>query len=398
MKKKIVILCSNLASNAFGRSFLLASMLRSEFNVEIFGPLYNQQKIWEPLRRQNLIPIKSFVISDPPKSYQEIRNMYQKIDADIIYANKTYFFSIGLGLVKKLRYKTPLVVDIDDWDLGFALYRYRQMCLKNIPKYCFRWFMQLPRFYQSNRPASMLFYEMLVRFADDITVSNSYLQKRFGGHLIPHVRDTDVLCPENYSNPEIRHRLNIPFDQTIISFIGTPRAFKGIEDLVEAVSMIDDPNLTLMIVGIDSEDAYTRKLEPKMDLLKKQKRLILYGQQPVNSLPEFLAVSDIVAIPQRKCIATIGQVPAKVFDAMAMEKSIVATAVSDLPEILSDCGWIVKPGNPEDLADVIRSIVTSHEITEKRKKHARSKCIDHYSTAFYKSVLINVFKNIKRKL
>jgi len=40
-------------------------------------------------------------------------------------------------------------------------------------------------------------------------------------------------------------------------------------------------------------------------------------------------MGDVVIIPQRENFATLGQMPAKVFDAMAMAKPTIATNVSD---------------------------------------------------------------------
>jgi glycosyltransferase involved in cell wall biosynthesis len=37
--------------------------------------------------------------------------------------------------------------------------------------------------------------------------------------------------------------------------------------------------------------------------------------------------------------------PCKMFEAMAMGKPIVASAVSDLPEVLEDCGKSAAPGD-----------------------------------------------------
>ncbi|GAJ23662.1 unnamed protein product, partial [marine sediment metagenome] len=79
--------------------------------------------------------------------------------------------------------------------------------------------------------------------------------------------------------------------------------------------------------------------------------------QPFEKVPEFLAMADVVVIPQKRNLSTIGQVPAKVFDAIAMAKSIIATNVSDLAEILNGCGWIVEPENPEQLAETIQYVL-----------------------------------------
>lgn len=64
-------------------------------------------------------------------------------------------------------------------------------------------------------------------------------------------------------------------------------------------------------------------------------------------------MADVLVISQRRNFATIGQLLTMVFDAIAMAKPIIATNVSDLPEILDGCGWIVEPENTEQVAETI---------------------------------------------
>ena len=82
--------------------------------------------------------------------------------------------------------------------------------------------------------------ERLVKRADRVTVSNSFLQKRFGGTIIYHFRDTDFLNPERFDSDAIKQKLNINSSTRIIMFFGTPRPHKGLEDLIKAVSFIKD--------------------------------------------------------------------------------------------------------------------------------------------------------------
>jgi glycosyltransferase involved in cell wall biosynthesis len=116
-----------------------------------------------------------------------------------------------------------------------------------------------------------------------------------------------------------------------------------------------------------------------------------FGLQPFRIIPEFLALADIVVIPQKRNFATIGQMPAKVFDAMAMEKAIVATSVSDLSEILDECGWIVEPDNPARIAEKIEYVL-AHPLESKiMGKKARLKCEQNYSWDILEMVLAGVF-------
>jgi len=102
-------------------------------------------------------------------------------------------------------------------------------------------------------------------------------------------------------------------------------------------------------------------------------------------------MADVVVIPQKRNFSTIGQIPAKVFDAMAMARPIIATNVSDLPEILDGCGWIVEPENPKQLAETIQYVLNNPEEAEEMGWKARQKCIEKYSWDAMEKVLLGVF-------
>ncbi|WP_176548195.1 glycosyltransferase [Natrinema sp. CBA1119] len=107
--------------------------------------------------------------------------------------------------------------------------------------------------------------------------------------------------------------------------------------------------------------------------------LTIKGQQPFDEIPKWIAAVDAIAIPQRNTLATRGQLPAKVFDAMAMAKPIIATNVSDLPTILDGCGLIVEPEEPTQLQDAILRLFFDETLREEIGQAARKRCVKQYS-------------------
>ena len=391
---KISILCCNLSNNAMGRSYLLAKILQRRFHVEIVGPVFGRS-IWPALADRRDVPIKPVYFDHPPHSYRQIGELLDLMNGDVLYANKTFFSSFGLALLKKFRYKKTVVLDIDDWDLGFALYKLSRQSPKGLIKTFGRWFLELPRFYQSDKICSLYCFEKLAVFADAITVSNTFLQKKFGGTLIPHVRDADIFNPALFDSQALRAELGIDHRLKIAGFIGTPRAFKGVEDLLEAAVRTSRQDLAVMVVGMDVEDAYCQKIE-RVGRRLLGPRFISFGPQFFESLPKFLAVCDVVVIPQRKTLATKGQIPAKLFDAMAMAKPIVATDVNDIGQILTGCGRVVSPGDIEQIAEAISFYLSDPRQAEQTGRLARQKCVEKYSLNSAQPVLTDVFGRFEK--
>ncbi|MHA1743970.1 MAG: glycosyltransferase family 4 protein [Candidatus Heimdallarchaeota archaeon] len=282
----------------------------------------------------------------------------------------------------------PLLLDIDDWQFGFVKQRYENLSF--LPR--FRYLASsLTYFYDMYSYWNNLFCEKLVNIADQITVSNRFLQRKFGGEIVWHARDTKLFDPRKFDKNSIKMKYHIEKNQKIVMFLGTPNPHKGIEDLIKALTLIKIKNITLVIVGINTEDAYCKTLINKIKSSLPD-RAKLFGLQPFEKVPEFLAMADVVVIPQRKNFASIGQLPAKVFDAMAMAKPIVATNVNDLPDVLDNCGWIVEPESPEQLAEAIEYILNNFEEAGKMGWKARQKCIQKYSWDAVEKILMSIFQ------
>ena len=107
-------------------------------------------------------------------------------------------------------------------------------------------------------------------------------------------------------------------------------------------------------------------------------RVAILSKISFDKLPEYLSAADIIAIPQRLTSDSVGQMPAKLYDAMSMAKPIIATRISDIPEVLDDCGYLVNPGKPIELAEAIRYILHHPDEASKKGRAARERCKHMY--------------------
>jgi glycosyltransferase involved in cell wall biosynthesis len=378
---KISILAPNLSNNSLGRAWVLAKILKRRYEVEIVGPSYGKG-IWKPLEGDDL----AYKVVDEISSIGITRKSLKLLNGDVIYSSKPLFFSFGVGLIKKWFDQIPLVLDVDDWELGFS----RDKIRIGTPLRTARHLTGSLLFPLSNSSLlSIAFLEYLTSKADQTTVSGIFLQKKFGGTIIWHARDTDFLDPEKYKSKIIRELYGLPSDKKIVMFLGTVREHKGIEDVLYGLSLLRNSSVMFVLVGL-SNGTYREKLKHLCDI-----NVIggcrFFDMQPFAKLPEFLSMSDVIVIPQRRNLATVGQVPAKVFDAMAMAKPIISTSVSDIPEILEGCGWVVEPGNPEKLADALVRVLSDPSNAKEKGQLARKKCVDKYSWNAMEPVLANLF-------
>ena len=385
---KISILSPNLSSNCLGRAYVLAKLLQSHYEVEIVGPIFFDN-IWKPVADDESIIYKAVKYSGQYGSWRLVMELTKKIEGDVLYASKPLFSSFGSGLIKKITSRKPLVLDIDDWDIGFWKYKLENLTFLDRIRYLkYSAF----NFYNPESYWNNLLFEKMAFFSNKITVSNDFLKKKFGGEIIHHVRNTKDFDPDKFDKNLFRKKYGIGEDKKAIVFFGTTGPHKGIEDLIDAVTRIEDEKVFVMLVGVDASNDIVRYAIGKIG-----RKLKIFGLQPFDKIPEFLSMADIVVIPQRKSFATIGQTPAKVFDAMAMAKPIIATNVSDLPRILDGCGWIVEPDNSEKLAEAIKYVLKNPKEAHDMGLRARNQCIKEYSWEAAEKSLIKVFGGYEKK-
>lgn len=380
---KISILTPNLSGNSLGRAYILGKVLQRHYDVEIVGPKY-EKEIWKPLRDIDL-PVKAVQGKLFPSFLLQIGDILKNVTGEIIYAHKPFFSTFNIGLIKKITSGRPIVLDIDDWDPGFID---NPSSLAKIKGFTL----------SMRRPSSeliALLNEKLMSIADWITVSNKFLKDKFGGTIVPHGRDTDLLNPERFDRKYLRCNFGVS-RKKIVTFLGTPRQWKGIEDLIEAVSRLKQ-DVLLMLVGL-GDSVYDEELRRLSYHKLGKERAILIGQQPFGKIGEYLAISDLIVIPQHKNAATKGQLPAKVFDAMAMAKPVIATNVSDLPQIMDGCGWIVEPGNSQQLVETISYVLNHPVMADEMGNKARKKCVKYYSYNAMEKVLIPIFNRLEHKM
>jgi glycosyltransferase involved in cell wall biosynthesis len=364
---KITILSHNLTSNAAMRAHRLGLAARHFAEVTMLGPV-KHRGAWGALPREPWI--KPIEFKNLPKFYKSALELILASDGDLIIAVKPYLASYGVGLLAAECRDVPLILDIDDLDVALA------------PKVA-------PSFDQALKdlrdPVSAIYLRVLSKAtsaASGITVASTSLQARFGGTLVPHGCPVELCDPGAIDRQRARKRFG--FDGPVVLFPGTRRTHKGVKPLAKAVARIPGARMA----AICRPDDYS---EPEWQSVQ----LIRIPVIPYSDLPALLAAADVVAIPQLDTEAASHQMPMKVYDAMAMATPIVASAVSDLPQVLEGCGHIVPPSDVGALADAICELLENPAKARALGDRARARCLKNYTMRHVGDALLGAIKAAK---
>ncbi|MEX2115422.1 MAG: glycosyltransferase family 4 protein [Bacteroidota bacterium] len=377
---KISLLVHNLSGNNLVRVYPIAKTLERFCTVEILG-FSGPEGVFAPYR--NEFRFEAFPMPTMGTLASAFRAVAGRISGDILYAFKPNPLSFGVGLFASKQLRLPLVLDIEDFDIAFQIQRGFWGIMRNVARV---WDIQ------SLGYATLT--DLLTSLAGRITVGSTFLQRRYGGVIVPHGADTSVFDPAAFNSREIRSRWGFD-DEFIILFAGKPSEHKGLDSLTRIVVSWNNRRskrlMRLLVVGGAENDAIVVGLKKTAG-----ECLVHLPYQPHDRMPEILSLADTVVLPQKKTLYTQAQIPGKLYEAMAMEKAIVATAVSDLPRILDGCGIIVQPDSPAEFGEAVGTLYDNPQRAKQIGRAARKQCEKHYSWNAMQPTLEAVFNDLRQ--
>ncbi len=197
--------------------------------------------------------------------------------------------------------------------------------------------------------------------------------------------DYNHLNPKKYDGSKIRKRykLNKKF---VYMFFGRPGISKGVEYLIRAVPLIKQkiPNSKLLMI-LSRDKAYRKQFHNIIKLIKKLKimeDIILLEPQPYKELPSFIKASDCVVVPS--LAEGFGYT---VIEALEMQKPVVASNTTSIPEVIYGDYVLVRPKSPDGIAAGIEMVKNKRTMHEKKKTFTIEKNIRSYTRIY--SYLMN---------
>jgi len=182
----------------------------------------------------------------------------------------------------------------------------------------------------------------------------------------------------NRSNPqEFRRRYDIG-DAPVVLFVGRKEEGKGIDTLVNSMSMVwrKIPQAKLIVAG--TRTAYSKAIEKKVSSLdaRKRRNIILIDNFEDSEKPDLFASADVFVMPSK--IESLG---ITYLEAWASGKPVIGCrigAVASLIEQGKD-GLLVEYGNEQELASVILKLLTYGDLRTKLGENGRKKACGKYT-------------------
>lgn len=367
---KVTLFVHDLASNPIVRAAPIAHAIREMgYEVEVLGLTFNSDKIYPPYKDE--FDYKTL------RTYLDIRwviknafKLARMAEGDIIYAFKPLWSSFFPALLASgFGFRKKLLLDIEDnefWEPGKGV-------LKELKK----------RIYYPKRRLYIYLLHPFTLFARKKTVACRSLRRRYGGKILLHGPNENIHDPNILpTRQELLKKYKLPAAKRYVGFAGRPVFYNGLDKIIEGLKAPALQHWDLILVGNTESDDF----QQAKTILKDRCHLI--GTLVHDQMPEILKVIDVIPVLQDKNPATKMQIPAKLLEAMAMQKIIIATEVCDIPEILNGRGFIIPVNNSVgSFVTCLENIDPGSEIAQNMGEKAREYYLNNSSTGAMKKIL-----------
>lgn len=149
------------------------------------------------------------------------------------------------------------------------------------------------------------------------------------------------LTPRADRVEEIRNRLDIASDDTMIGYVGRMIEMKGVDLLVDAYARLksEHPNLRTKLLLIGSGEA-------EQSLLQRAKERGIASEirhipsVPHQEVPNYMHTLDILVLPSRRKAMWAEQFGRVLVEAMAAGKIVIGSSSGAIPEVIGNGGFV----------------------------------------------------------
>jgi len=239
--------------------------------------------------------------------------------------------------------------------------------------------------------------EKVPLYADAVTVIAETLRQRALSvgvksenlFVIPSGANVDIIKPLNMY--DARQKLDLPQQSIIYGHFGhlDSESFKLLI-LSHKKVLKHFPNAFLLLFRL-GHDLLTRLSKDFVKSLESR-NVLFVGRQPYDTYLLYLGASDVFLLPLLDNLFNRARWPLRLGDYLAAGRPVVATALPEIEKVVSGCGFLARPGDPEDFADKILEIVRDPDLCKQMGSRARGLAETKYSWRIFARKLEKAYR------
>ena len=192
---------------------------------------------------------------------------------------------------------------------------------------------------------------------------------------------------------EIRNKLGLSEKDFVILYVGRIMEIKGVLELMQAVTGLNDKHIKLLIMGSANAgkwvfSSYERKIKKISE--QNKERIIFTGYVDNAEVYKYASVADI------QCVPTLVEeaAPLVVMEAMAEGLPLIVTRSGGVGEYVDESTSLVvqKDNIIKNLEEAIRYMKAHSEVRNQMSENARIQSKDYNEASYYKNFVKMIYK------
>ncbi len=183
-------------------------------------------------------------------------------------------------------------------------------------------------------------------------------------------------------------------NETVILYTGTMEAYQGIDLLLESAAHVVKQFEHIKYVLVGGTPCQIKQMKELAALLGIEKITYFSGQRPVEEMPIFMQLADILVSPRKEGKNT----PLKIYSYLKSGKPIVATNILTHTQVLNDEVAMLTENTPQAFAEGTLKLIKDGKLRQRLATNALRLSEEKYSYKAYLEKTAQVYQVVKNAL
>ncbi|WBA10855.1 glycosyltransferase [Salinivibrio kushneri] len=190
--------------------------------------------------------------------------------------------------------------------------------------------------------------------------------------VAPNCVHTDLFSPLE-KDQELAKELGISDKDIVIGYIGSIVNYEGLDDLLDALALLIQDNVTNFKFLLVGDGAVLDELKQQVVELGLHDYVVITGRVPHEEVQRYYSLVDITPFPRKPYLVCEAVSPLKPFEAMASQKAVIVSSCAALTEIIEDGynGLVFNKGCVTSFKNKLADLILDKSLRSKLSRNGR---------------------------
>jgi len=237
----------------------------------------------------------------------------------------------------------------------------------------------------------------------DLVIAVTGMRGAHMRNMYPKMRAPVIVmnCPhvirEVSNGGYLKTRTGCPPDSTVVLYQGILSASRGLEELIEAASILKLRGLDKVVFALMGTDYLRGELNEMVRARGLEDRVHIFPPVPSEALPEVTLSADVGMILFRNsCLNHFYSLPNKLFEYMMAGVPMIASGFPEMAAVIEGarCGLLVEPSDPAGIADALAHMVSNPRERAEMGSRGRIAAVTEYNWSRQEEVLLDSYRSL----